>query len=287
MFSVPAVCIFAPLIQFFPVGLGLKMVFISSVFTALLFSYLMPVTLIFKGKKLLAILLFAVGILFFFHAQSTSRFSSKRQKPNSLVYYQNNDINKAFWLTYDAQLDSWTAPFFKDGLSNTKKLPILGAGSKYGIRYTYAKNTRPKTLPMFEVKPHEDTLTLNKKVGFTICPRQGAHQLQLFSEKAHLIDSLKVNGKTAWIKNPIVPTQKNTLPFLKYWLTPGDSLEVSLSTNSQTLPITVLEYSYDLLKTPGFNLPKRPVHTMPKPFVITDAIIIQQTIDPFQLNPLK
>ena len=50
-----AIFIFAPLVQFFPVGLGLKMLVGSCLFTALLFGILLPVIGFYKFKKVLAI----------------------------------------------------------------------------------------------------------------------------------------------------------------------------------------------------------------------------------------
>src|SRR5690554_6144441 len=52
--AVPALFIFAPLIQFFPVGLGLKMLMISCVFTVLLFGLLWPIFSVYRLKNSLS-----------------------------------------------------------------------------------------------------------------------------------------------------------------------------------------------------------------------------------------
>ena len=44
-------------------------------------------------------------------AHSKSDYTSERQKPNSLVYYQNANTNKAYWVTYDERLDPWVAGY--------------------------------------------------------------------------------------------------------------------------------------------------------------------------------
>src|SRR5690606_10326689 len=89
--SIPAVMIFAPLIQFFPIGLGLKMLFISALFTTLTFGLLLPVLGAIKGKKFQAFKFLMLGFVFLGIAHFTSSFTDERQKPNSLVYFFDAD----------------------------------------------------------------------------------------------------------------------------------------------------------------------------------------------------
>ena len=67
---------------------------------------------------------------------------------------------------------------------------------------------------------------------------------------------------------------------LRYFVADDDSLEVSLSVAENTLLIfKVLEYSYDLLNHPQFSINKRPKNTMPKPFVNTDAVVVERSFN--------
>jgi hypothetical protein len=45
-----------------------------------------------------------------------------------------------------------------------------------------------------------------------------------------------------------------------------------------------MEYSFDLMTNPQFEIAKRPDYTMPKPFVITDAIMVKRT---FSVDSLR
>ena len=45
-----------------------------------------------------------------------------------------------------------------------------------------------------------------------------------------------------------------------------------------------MEYSFDLMDDTQFNIAKRPDYTMPKPFVITDAVAVKRT---FSIDSLK
>src|SRR5690606_6843288 len=65
LLAAPAIFFFAPLIQFFPVGLGLKMLVISCVFTVLLFGLLLPVFSFYKMKGLFSVLCLLFAVFFF------------------------------------------------------------------------------------------------------------------------------------------------------------------------------------------------------------------------------
>ena len=80
LFAVPAIFLFSPLIQFFPIGLGLKMLIGSALFTVLLFGLLFPVIGFYSWKRTLAYLSFLVAIILFFKAHVTSDFNADRKK---------------------------------------------------------------------------------------------------------------------------------------------------------------------------------------------------------------
>ena len=68
LLSAPAIFIFTPLIQFFPVGLGLKMLVASCVFTVLLFGLLYNVLGFYKMKRFFSIFFFILAAGFFISA---------------------------------------------------------------------------------------------------------------------------------------------------------------------------------------------------------------------------
>jgi hypothetical protein len=84
--SIPALFIIAPFIQMFPIGLGLKILFGSSILTALTFAILLPVFGAFVKKGNWALLLLFISIGFFAIAHYNSGYEAGKAKSNSLVY---------------------------------------------------------------------------------------------------------------------------------------------------------------------------------------------------------
>ena len=110
--SIPTIYIFAPMVKMFPVGLGLKILFVSGLFIALVFGLMI---LSFHQKKSFWTQKWAgfLALLFFIIATYNSGFSVDNKKPNSLVYIENYDTKTAYFGTYNTTLDTYTKQIFK------------------------------------------------------------------------------------------------------------------------------------------------------------------------------
>ncbi len=292
LLGVPAIFIFAPLIQFFPVGLGLNMLALSAGFTVLLFGLLLPIFSYYKMKNLLSGLSFILAVSFFITAHSKSDFSVERKKPNSLVYYNDVDAGKTYWLTYDKQVDAWTQKYLGENPENATKYLDEAAYSKYGINYTYATEAPQKAIPDFEVILDKDTLVNNlRNIHLTIVPKRHVNKIDLYSTEDVSFHSLAFNSKEAQVgsSGKMYRGTKNAA-LVRYYVSNNDSLKVKF-TVEKDIPVSfrVMEYSFDLMTNPLFKIEKRPDYMMPKPFVITEAIAVKRTfsIDSLHLKKNK
>ena len=286
LLCVPAIFIFSPLIQFFPVGLGLKMLVISCAFIVLLFTLLWPVFGYYKWKGILSIVSFIFAIVFFVTAHSKSDFSEERRKPNSLIYYKDADNNKAYWLTYDKEIDEWTKEYLGENPKDAAKVIGDASYNKYGRKFSYAADAPNKNIADFEVTVDKDTLIDNlRNVTFTIFPTRKVNKIDLYSVENTDFKSLEFNGqKTAVSKDKNYRGTKNTA-LINYYVSGNDSLKVKFSIE-KGVPVSfkVMEYSFNLMSDPQFSIAKRPDYTMPKPFVITDAVAVKRI---FSIDSLR
>ncbi len=285
--AIPAIFIFAPLIQSFPVGLGLKMLVISCVFTILLFGLLWPVFGYYKRKNLLSVVCALFAVFFFITAHSKSDFSDERRKPNSLVYYKDSDTGKTYWLTFDKEIDEWTEQYLGEKPEDASKIIGEASYSKYGRNFSYAAEAPEKNISDFEIILEEDTLVENlRNVKFIIVPKRNVNKIDLYSLKNAAFESLEFNGQNA----SVADNSKNyrgtrNAALINYFVSQNDSLKVNLSVEKDTpLNFKVMEYSFDLMSNREFEISKRPDYTMPKPFVITDAVMVKRT---FSVDSLK
>ena len=281
LIAVPAIFLYAPLIQFFPVGLGSDHVFISCIFTVLLLGLMLPIFGFYKKLQLLSLISVVVALVFFISAHLKSGFSETRQKPNSLVYYQNADTGKSYWVTYDKILDGWTKGYLGDTPEAASKYVRSAPSSKYKTAYTFASEAPQKNIPLFETVLKKDTVIDNfRNITFSIIPKRYINQIGLFADTNILFNSLSFNGKSVpKDSSGNVYSNRKSNKLLRFYIAENDSLEVSYSIKKDTeVSFTVIEYSFDLLRNSQFTINQRPKNTMPKPFIVTDAIAIQKSI---------
>ena len=285
-----AIFMFVPLIQFFPVGLGLKMLVGSCLITALLFGILLPVFGFYSKKGILSAVFILLAIVFFIKAHLTSNFTAERQKPNSLVYYYDADTDETYWATYDKILDDWTKGYLGENPEEASNYITYASGSKYAKGYSFAVEAPAKNIPLFKAVLNSDTIINDiKKRTFTIIPNRNVNQISLYVAEGVEFDFLSFNGQSSPLNyNENSASQKiKSKELVRYYVSDKDSLEVSYEVSKdQKVSFTVMEYSYDLLDHPQFKINNRAENMMPKPFVVTDAIIVKKKITIDDL-PLK
>ncbi|NND88455.1 MAG: M28 family peptidase [Flavobacteriaceae bacterium] len=281
LLSAPALFLFAPLIQSFPVGLGLKMLFISCVFTVLLFGLILPVIGRYSSKNLWMLACFSIALVFFLIAHGKSAFSETRQKPNSLIYYLNADQQKAYWLTFDSQLDPWTRSKLGNAPEKASNYIKHAAGSKYNLGYTYGTKAPLKDIEPLQMQIIKDTI-IGEERSMVVSwkPQRNIHEVSVYTTTSTKFSNLKINGKDALSNDDSSFNNRNSDFLIQYFIADNDSLTLEFTVPKRTdLSFKMMQTSYDLLSQPEFSIDNRPIETMPKPFVNTDAILIESTYD--------
>jgi hypothetical protein len=275
--SIPTLYIFAPMIKMFPVGLGLKALFISALFMVLVFGLML---LSFHQKKSFWTQKWTgiLTIIFFGIATYNSGFSDDNKKPNSLVYIQNFDTKTAYFGTYNTSLDKYTKQIFKGDFTKSG-IENAETKSKYNTRFHFAKKTDYKAISSSKITTELDTIISKKRfVEITITPERKVNKLEFLTKNQLLLYQFKVND--VLVNNGKKYSLKNGT-FLVYHLGNSDKeLTLSFSIDlDQKLNLILNEISYDLLSNKHFNLQPRAANMMPMPFVTNDAIISIKKLD--------
>lgn len=275
IFSLPAIFIFVPLIQFFPVGLGLKMLLISAGCTVLLFTLMLPIFATYQNKKILSILCILGSGFFFIKAHMQSKFTEVYPKPNSLIYFQDSDNDNAYWTTYDSTLDSWTKEYLGDDPDFASEYFEETSYNKYGRSYTYATKTKAKNILKSEVSLQKDTFENGiRELLFTVVPQRKVNKIELYSLQEVSFEIKEFNEITAEKASEETYRGTSNSAMINFYVSKNDSLQVRLRTKTaEPLRFKILEYSFDL--TEALEISARPENMMPKPFVLTDAIVVK------------
>lgn len=279
LFSIPALIIVAPFIQMFPVGLGLKILYGSSVLTVLSFGLLLPVFGSFYRKGTWTIFFFSIAVACFVYAGLHSGYEHGKAKSNSLLYVYNADTDAAVWATYDVNLDYWTKNYLGDTPQKEYELNKFPMLSKYKSPFTYSA-TAPKTdLQKPAVSFLKDTVIRdNRYLKIKITPNRKVNRYDIFANPKMAFYNFKANGvSTSGEKG--IQLKIKTKRILCYYVVGNEPLVMEFYIKkSSVFDMDLIESSFDLMTNSLFKITPRSDWMMPTPFVLNDAILIQQKI---------
>lgn len=277
--SIPSLIIFVPFVTTLPIGLGLKLLFVSSILVVLVFGLLMPTFGDFykKGNWSLTCLIIAIG--FFAHAHFNAGYAFGKAKPNSLIYFLDVEKNKAFFATYDKNLDVWTSQYLGKNPKKASDLNTLPMFSKYNSKFTFKKETAIQNIAKPTITFLKDSLIGNFRIlKIKISPNRNVNRYDIFADEKMEIYNLTANS----VKNINQKTnklQRENERILSYYVIDNLPLELSFSIPKSTnFDMKLIESSFDLLEDKKFHISKRKNWMMPTPFVLNDAILIKMKI---------
>lgn len=274
--TLPALWLYTPFIQMFPIGLGLKMMVASTVLTTLTFLLLLPVFASYKNKERIAYLAFLLFIGFMVSAHLYSGFTSENAKPTSLLYVLNTDQKRAQWATYENELSTWTSQYLGENKKRPDSLSFFKISSKYSTGFTFVADAPIKELLPPKIEITLDTVIGNKRM-FELCisPQRDVNRLDVFTNELNILEA-KINNVA--LSDHYLSHRKGG-KLITHFISDNDFTEIQLSIpKDESLKLTLYEASNDLLDNPSFSIPARPEATIPMPFVLNDAVLLIKTI---------
>ncbi|MGV8946858.1 MAG: M28 family peptidase, partial [Lutibacter sp.] len=279
--TIPVLIIFSPLVKMFPVGLGLKMLVVSVVFTVLLFGFMVPIFQQYKDHKKLSLVFLLIGLMTLISASVNSSYSIDRRKPNSVLYVFDSHKNEAYWASYNTKTDDFTKQFLGEN-------PLIGSydgnttASKYKTNIQLHKKTEIRNIEKPLISIVTDTIIgTDRKVTLSIKSLRNANKIELLTKIPIRFKSFIINNES--LKNKpnskyVFSVEKGTI--MNYYRTFKDEIidiEFTVDKN-QLLDIDILEAKYDLFTNPQFKIAPRSQIMMPMPFVLNDATVIKTNI---------
>lgn len=287
LFSIPALAIVAPFIVMFPIGLGLKILFGSAVLTVLLFGLLLPIFGDFARKGVWTVVFFLVSISFFIYAGYHSDYEYGKAKSNSLLYVYNADNNSAVWTTYDTNLDEWTKSYLGEKNQNAVGLNRLPLASKYNTTFTHSAIAPVVDIPKPTIQFLRDSVIGNNRyLKIKITPNRKVNRYDIYANPKMTFYNFKANGVST-LGEKGNRLQREDSKILRYYVVGNEPLVMDFYINKSSIfDMDLIESSFDLMSNPLFNIKPRENWMMPTPFVLNDAVLIQQKIKRY-VAPIK
>ncbi|KRB59359.1 peptidase M28 [Flavobacterium sp. Root186] len=279
IFSIPALAIIAPFIVMFPIGLGLKILFGSAVLTVLLFGLLLPIFNTFVKKGAWIMVFFAASIGFFIYAGYHSGYEHGKAKSNSLLYVYNANTNSALWATYDVNLDDWTKSYLGQKNQKAVGLNSLPIASKYNSAFTYSAIAPVVDIPKPTISFLKDSVVGNNRyIKIQITSNRKVNRYDIYANPKMTFYNFKANGvSTSGEKTNRL--ERDGMRVLCYYVVGNEPLVMDFYINKSSIfDMDLIESSFDLMTNPLLKVNPRSDWMMPTPFVLNDAVMIQQKI---------
>ncbi len=281
LLSLPVLMLFSPLIAMFPVGLGLKNVLISTVFSVLILTTLISTFDFYKNHKPLINLFLVISILSFTSAYISSGFNKDQRKPNSILFLQDIDKKEAYWASYDQAPDDFTIQFL--GGKPEKGDLSTAFSSKYRTKINlFSKTLTRDIVPALVNITQNDSLNQGKTNWiYSIKPQRKSNILILNVLTPFDFEAMKINGIPYDKKlnsGETIYHAEGTL--LTYYLAQGvNELKVEIITSKGVKPqLELYDISLDLMRNKAFDIHPRTDDMMPKPFVINNAVVLKKKV---------
>ena len=281
LLAIPILIIFPPLIQMFPVGLGLKMLIISTTFTVLLFGFLIPVFHQYHSVKNLGKVFFLIGFITLISAEMQSSYSIDRRQPNSIFYVLDVNKNEAYWASYNLKIDPFTKQFLGENSINGT-FESTTTSSKYKTKINLHTKTQLKPLQKPLIKIERDTIIESERhITIKIISKRNANKIELLTNIPIKFKTFIVNGEALQNNSNsafIFSVNKGTV--MSYFRTSEDEVvEINFSVESnQQFNLDVMEIKFDLFENTEFDIQPRSEIMMPMPFVLNDATVIKTNL---------
>lgn len=281
--AIPLLFIISPFVKMFPVGLGLKIVFVAAIFVVLIFGLLIGVLGNLKHKKRWSVWFLCFGIFFLCKAHINSKFTPETPKPNSLLYVLDTNENTAVWATYDETLDPWTEKYLSNNPDYATTLSQNTIGSKYKSSFSFTKKAavKPVAKPKIEIT-HDTIIGTERQIAICVTSQRDANRFEIFSEPTNIFNAFTINGVAAKKEANAKTVFNNRLHnrLFSYYVTNNEPLDMVFTIPAtQKTTLTIYEATYNLLKNKTFNIPPRDANMIPKPFVLNDAIVTKTKVN--------
>ena len=120
----------------------------------------------------------------------------------------------------------------------------------------------------------------NRILKIRITPNRRENRIDVFANENIEFRNLKANGASSLAQSGAV-YPRNGKKIISYYVVDNDPLVLDFTiAKDVVLDMSMMESSFDLMTNPLFGMRKRNTWMMPKPFILTDAVVQIKKINP-------
>ena len=153
--------------------------------------------------------------------------------------------------------------------------------SKYNSDFTFAATALVRELEEPRIDFVKDSLIGKYRyLKIRITPNRKVNRYDIFANENMVFHNMKANGAMALGQKGSLYLRKNR-KIISNYVIDNEPLELQFMIPAKTpLDMELMESSFDLMENPEYSMEKRKPWMMPRPFSLTDAVVIKKKIRP-------
>lgn len=267
-----------------PIALGVGALPLTAVILTWLLALFAPViSPVRKAYHGFLLLILPTGYLAFTLLQAPS-ISKTSPHPTSLSYLYDHDIKEGYFFNYDAIHSGWNEALFDQSQNDQQR-------KNFQKSYKKPVKNLAKTNPTIQLKAIDIKATKplrqgrNQIIDLVITAHNNTEVIEIFTNQKITLHKMSIEGRNAKLTEPLIVNSNQRL--LQYYFNGKKQIEMRLEIEAgDHINWQIQSHSLDLLTQPEFNIPLRPSHQIPKPFIKSDnAVVVQSFV--FGQEPIK
>jgi hypothetical protein len=275
LLGVPALVVLPPMMRFLQEALTMGMVAGSVALLVVLLGLLLPqLDAVGRLWRWTMPLVLAAGLGAFMAATLTAGAAEQRPRPNSVLYLLDADAQAASWVSYDHEPDAFTRQFLGDA-------PARGPLDAYRLTSAFVPRVLHAPAPVLDLAPPsvevlaEEAVPAGRRLRLRIVGAQRSERVALLLEQPGVaIADVELEGRS--LAGHRVDWRGTVL---LYFAPPADGFEIAFTVASpEPVAFRIVDTVHALPTVPGTAFRPRAPEMMSKPFVPTDATIVQRVV---------
>jgi hypothetical protein len=259
-----------------PIALGVAMLPATACLLVLILGLFTPAMAAF-GNKTRVVISCAIPVLLMAVALYHNRsFTSNTAHPTSLTYLYDSERQAGYWLSYDAVDNGWNDYLFTEPASQ-QQLDSFRSEHKKPLRRLQLMNDPVRIEPISTQVKKPLMQSGNTRIQVELKARRNSKLIEIYSQQDMTLNSIRFQDRTHRFTEPRLFSAGDRL--VRYYLGSDKTLRLELElVETDSLDWLIQTHSVDLLEDARFALKPRPADQMPKPFISTDNIIVEQSL---------
>ncbi len=261
-----------------PIALGMAALPLTAVLITWLLALFSPgIAAVEKKWPVLALCLLPLLYLIWVLAKHQA-FTAQQPHPTSLSYLYDVDQQQGYFFNYDVVNTGWNDALFVTAASADERQSFRSRYRKPLKQLTQVDSPVPlRPIEVQVTQPLNQGSRGHLKLDIELQTHNHTEVLEIYTKQDLTVHKMSIEGRVVIEEQALSLSAGARL--LQYYFNDKKNIELQIEIDQgQTLDWQIQSHALDLLAHPKLDIPARPEHQIPKPFIKSDNTIVVQSV---------